>query len=121
MNGGPGAGSTDQAISLNGPCITQPDGNSTRLNPWSWNNDFNLIYIDQPVQSGFSYDVPTPGVKNMRTADIVPGDGADTPEGDMTWMKGVFTSQNMTNTPNTTALVAKTMSKFFQLWFEEWV
>lgn len=119
VNGGPGAGSTDQAISLNGPCLTNPDGNSTRLNEWSWNNEFNLLYIDQPVQSGFSYDVTTPGVKNMRTAEVVPGTGADIPEGDRTQKKGLFGSQNLANMPNTTALGAKTMTKFLQLWFDE--
>lgn len=42
------------ALSENGPCFVNKDSNSTYLNPWSWNNEVNMLYIDQPVQVGFS-------------------------------------------------------------------
>ena len=38
----------------NGPCFVGRDSNSTYLNPYSWNNEVNMLYIDQPVQVGFS-------------------------------------------------------------------
>jgi len=38
----------------NGPCFVGSDSNSTYLNPYSWNNEVNMLYIDQPVQVGFS-------------------------------------------------------------------
>ncbi|KAK0617470.1 Alpha/Beta hydrolase protein [Immersiella caudata] len=43
----------------NGPCFVTPDSNSTVLNPWRWNNEVNMLYIDQPTQVGFSFDTLT--------------------------------------------------------------
>lgn len=59
INGGPGSSSMIGLLQENGPCRVNPDSNSTYLNPWSWNNEVNMLYIDQPSQTGFSYDVPT--------------------------------------------------------------
>lgn len=42
-----------------GPCFVHSDSNSTYLNEWSWNNEVNMLYLDQPVQVGLSYDVLT--------------------------------------------------------------
>ncbi|KIM82781.1 hypothetical protein PILCRDRAFT_784713 [Piloderma croceum F 1598] len=54
FNGGPGCSSMIGHIySENGPCTVNADGKSTSLNPW--NNISNMIYIDQPVGTGFSY------------------------------------------------------------------
>lgn len=111
----------DQAISTNGPCLVNSDGNSTRLNEWSWNNEFNMIYIDPTIHAGFSYDVATEAVRNLVTSWIKPGDGEDISESDKTKRKGVYSSQDLATGPNTTAIMAKTVSKFFQLWFDECV
>jgi carboxypeptidase C (cathepsin A) len=47
---GPGESSTYSAVSSeSGPCYANPDGNSTTINPWSFNNHVNVLYIDQPV------------------------------------------------------------------------
>ncbi|KAJ4386079.1 hypothetical protein N0V93_008971 [Gnomoniopsis smithogilvyi] len=119
INGGPGGGSMDQVISTNGPCLTNADGNSTRLNDWSWNNEFNLIYIDTTIHAGFSYDVATSAVRDLVNSWIKPGDGDDIPERDRTKRKGVYSSNDIATGPNTTAAMAKTVSKFFQLWFDE--
>ena len=118
LAGGPGSASMDAAVSgHSGPCIVQDDSNTTTPNPWSWNNKVNLLYIDQPVQTGYSYDVVTEGVLDTLTGDIdVSGD--DVPL-NFTAVKGKFSSQNPTTTANTTGIAAKAISNFLQLWFQE--
>ncbi|KAF7556190.1 hypothetical protein G7Z17_g1661 [Cylindrodendrum hubeiense] len=66
MNGGPGASSVAFGLFGElGPCLI--DGpNATKPNPFAWNNHANLIFVDQPVNVGFSYsDDP---VKNLEDA-----------------------------------------------------
>ncbi|KAF4608114.1 hypothetical protein EYR40_000458 [Pleurotus pulmonarius] len=43
----------------NGPCNVNADRTTTTLNPFSWNNLSNMIYIDQPIGTGFSHGVDT--------------------------------------------------------------
>lgn len=42
-----------------GPCNARPyngtQGPHTQYNPYSWNNNATLIFLDQPVGTGFSY------------------------------------------------------------------
>jgi hypothetical protein len=57
LAGGPGDSSTFAAADgESGPCLVNADANSTSINPFSFNNHVNMLYIDQPVQTGFSYD-----------------------------------------------------------------
>eukprot|EP01064_Diplonema_japonicum_P030112 TRINITY_DN502_c0_g1_i1.p1 TRINITY_DN502_c0_g1~~TRINITY_DN502_c0_g1_i1.p1 ORF type:complete len:438 (+),score=154.35 TRINITY_DN502_c0_g1_i1:49-1362(+) len=55
MTGGPGCSSEVALFAENGPCKVNPAGTSTFLNPYSWNSNATLIYIDQPTGTGFSY------------------------------------------------------------------
>lgn len=110
----------------NGPCFISPDSKSTYLNPWSWNNEVNILYIDQPNQVGFSYDVPTNGTLVAGTPDYwnhywtIPWDSVDKiPETNLTSYHGTFASQKPLNTANTTALAAHALWHFAQTWFFE--
>jgi cathepsin A (carboxypeptidase C) len=42
----------------------QDDGKTLKSNPYSWNNKANLLYVDQPVGTGFSYANPLHMVTN---------------------------------------------------------
>ncbi|KAJ7255294.1 alpha/beta-hydrolase [Mycena rebaudengoi] len=53
LNGGPGCSSMIGLFLENGPCTVNSDG-ETVLNPHSWNNISNMIYIDSPPGAGFS-------------------------------------------------------------------
>jgi len=37
-------------MSENGPCKVTSDGQSTENNPFSWNSNANIMWIDQPAQ-----------------------------------------------------------------------
>ncbi|KAI9793675.1 MAG: hypothetical protein M1816_007570 [Peltula sp. TS41687] len=121
MNGGPGSSSLIGLLEENGPCFINDDSNSTRLNPWSWNNEVNMLYIDQPVQVGYSYDVATNGtwdpvsgaikVQNFSSGNI--------PEANNTFFVGTFASTMEDNTANSTENGARALWHFAQTWFAE--
>lgn len=54
MTGGPGCSSLVALFNENGPYHIQEDL-SLKLNPHSWNKKANILFIDQPVGTGFSY------------------------------------------------------------------
>jgi len=53
LTGGPGCSSEMAVFYENGP-YTINDDLSLKKNPYSWNNNANLVFIDQPVGTGFS-------------------------------------------------------------------
>ncbi|KAJ5742693.1 uncharacterized protein N7511_011094 [Penicillium nucicola] len=62
-NGGPGSSSMIGLFQEIGPCLINEYGNGTVSNPWAWNQNTSLLFVEQPVGVGFSYidegyDVP---------------------------------------------------------------
>lgn len=121
MNGGPGSSSMIGLLQENGPCSVNDDSNSTVLNPWSWNNHVNMLYIDQPNQVGFSYDVPTNGTYNQVSGewDVSGFPGGEVPEQNSTFYVGTFPSQRNETTASTTENSARSLWHFAQTWFSE--
>ncbi|MCJ1231921.1 hypothetical protein MMC12_008600 [Toensbergia leucococca] len=125
MNGGPGASSMVGLLAENGPCSVNEDSNSTYINPWSWNNEVNMLYIDQPVQVGFSYDVLANGTLNQAGGDEWSGKieisdfSEGVPDQNNTLYVGTFASQINTSIANSTLHAATALWHFSQTWFEE--
>ncbi|KAL5531734.1 hypothetical protein ACEPAG_4611 [Sanghuangporus baumii] len=58
INGGPGCSSSSGLLMELGPCkidMTKTSANGTIWNPYSWNSETNIFFLDQPVGVGFSY------------------------------------------------------------------
>lgn len=127
LNGGPGGSSLLGALSENGPCFVANDSRTTYLNPWSWNNEVNILYLDEPNQVGYSYDVLTNVTVNLAPPKwdgdeelIVPADFSEgVPEQNTTFLVGTSSSQKVTSTANSTQHAATAIWHFAQTWFEE--
>ncbi|TAQ84327.1 hypothetical protein B7494_g7335 [Chlorociboria aeruginascens] len=65
LAGGPGASSMISMLQELGPCLINEHGNGTVYNPYGWNKDTALIFVDQPAGVGFSY---------LDDGEAVPGD-----------------------------------------------
>lgn len=57
LNGGPGCSSLDGLFIENGP-LRVVDLNKLEINEFAWNNEGYVLYIDQPIGTGFSYVNP---------------------------------------------------------------
>ena len=122
LQGGPGVPSITAALGENGPCSVLEDSKSTALNPWSWNDKVNMLYIDQPVTTGFSYVSLVNGVMDLLSPahDLVsvedPGQFVQT---NVTTVGATVSVPDPALTVNTTAQAARTMWHFAQVWFQE--
>ncbi|KAI1408193.1 serine carboxypeptidase [Hypoxylon sp. FL1857] len=120
LNGGPGSSSLYGLFTENGPCYVNSDSNSTRLSQWAWNTDVNMLFLDQPTQVGFSYDV----LQNV-TQDLVSGrvtklnESSPIPEQNNTLLVGTYPSQERNQTAKGTRNAAIALWHFAQTWFQE--
>jgi hypothetical protein len=123
LQGGPGSPSIPAALGENGPCLVNADSQSTTLNPWSWNNEVNMLYLDQPVQTGFSYDILANGtIEEVASPFVVtPVDASDVHTLDLnsTYLLGTFSSQNPNNTVDTSVDAAEVVWHFMQAWTQQ--
>jgi carboxypeptidase C (cathepsin A) len=120
LAGGAGESSVYTALaSETGPCYVNTAGNATELNPWSFNNNVNMLYIDQPVQTGFSYDSLVNGTFNLTSEIITPlefnsSTAVAATDPLTTW--GTFPSQDPLRTTNTTVASARAVWHFGEHW-----
>ncbi|OAA36288.1 Peptidase S10, serine carboxypeptidase [Metarhizium rileyi] len=122
LNGGPGGSSMIGLLGENGPCFIEDDSRTTIHNPWSWNNHVNMLYIDEPNQVGFSYDIPTNVTIHTgnEEAKIIPTDfSKETPQVNLTTRIGTLSSQKPSHTTNSTQQAAHALWHFAQTFFTE--
>ncbi|KLU91633.1 carboxypeptidase S1 [Magnaporthiopsis poae ATCC 64411] len=119
MNGGPGASSMPGLFNENGPCFVNNDSSTTRLNPTSWNQKSNMVYIDQPVQVGFSYNTLVNVTVDVfgGTRPILPGQPIPAPNS--TLHVGTYPSANVNNTSLGSINGAMALWHFFQVFLTE--
>lgn len=56
LNGGPGCSSVGYGATQEiGPFIVDKDGTGIKSNPYSWNREANMLFLESPVGVGFSY------------------------------------------------------------------
>lgn len=120
MNGGPGSSSLLGLLVENGPCRVNYDSNSTYLNEWSWNNEVNMLYIDQPVQVGLSFDSLQNVTVNLETGKITKLNGSQpVPEQNSTFLVGTYPSQIANDTAIGSINGAHALWHFLQTWLQE--
>ncbi|KAK3318210.1 serine carboxypeptidase [Apodospora peruviana] len=55
LTGGPGCSSVGELMQSNGPFVWQPGVFKPFANKWSWHHLTNVVWIDQPIGTGFSH------------------------------------------------------------------
>lgn len=78
LNGGPGSDSLIGLFQEHGPCNVTEDL-TTELNPYSWNEVSNMLYLSQPVGVGFSYETEVVGYLNETTGVETNANATQTP------------------------------------------
>ncbi|KAI0254184.1 Alpha/Beta hydrolase protein [Lactifluus subvellereus] len=70
-NGGPGCSSLEGSFQEHGP-FTWPTGTALPTqNEWSWTNLSSVLYVEQPIGTGFSQGTPTARNENDVAAQLV--------------------------------------------------
>ncbi|KAL2404038.1 serine carboxypeptidase [Exophiala dermatitidis] len=59
LNGGPGCSSLEGLLQENGPFLWQYGTYKPVPNPWTWVNLTNVVWVEQPIGTGFTQGTPT--------------------------------------------------------------
>jgi len=114
LPGGPATSFLDGSSGF--PCAVGDDGNSTTVNEFALNGRNNMLYVDIPVQAGYSYTDAANGTFDVVQNLFAPGEevvvNASTTVASMS-------SQDPSRTANTTAQVAAQVWQFAQVWLQE--
>jgi len=101
-----------------GPCevVQAADGGyGTQPSTWGWDRSSNLLFIDQPTQTGFSYDEATNASLNLFSDDFItpprPQPGTLPP---WAFLNGTFASGREYSTQNTSVIAASASWHFLQ-------
>lgn len=121
LAGGPGESSTYAALSSeNGPCYVNIAGTDTIDNLWSFSNNINMLYIDQPVQTGFSWNELVNATFDLLTGDglITPidFDPSSLPPVNASYGYGTYPNQLFNSTAKNTVQAAKSLWHFAEHW-----
>ena len=82
---------------------------------WGWDRSSNIVFIDQPVQVGFSYDQATNGSLNLLDESLTyPPASIPVTQPPYTFLNGTFSSDNSMFTANTSAIAAQAIWHFLQ-------
>ncbi|KAK6438255.1 hypothetical protein LTR95_005548 [Oleoguttula sp. CCFEE 5521] len=128
LAGGPGENGEFGVTSDGGPCNILADSNTTETNPWSWNENSNMLYVDQPLTTGFSYSTFVNSTLDLlfdhadpMQSGILPFDAynGSVPAENTTFLYGTLPIQDPTKTANNSVIAAHTLWHFAQLWFTE--
>ncbi|KAH0431460.1 carboxypeptidase s1 [Colletotrichum camelliae] len=119
MNGGPGSSSMPGLFNENGPCYINSDSNSTRPSEWSWNNHVNMLYIDQPVQVGFSYNTLRNVTRNLFGGTQTLNASSPIPAQNVTFQTGTLPTDDRNATSWGSRNAAIALWHFSQVWFQE--
>ncbi|KAF2674830.1 alpha/beta-hydrolase [Microthyrium microscopicum] len=118
MNGGPGSSSLIGLFQENGPCevIQLADGTfGTQPRLWGWDRAANVIWMDQPVQTGLSFDIQTNLTHNFIN-DTYGSASMSKPATLPSFLfeEGTFSSQAEYATANTSTIAAQSVWHFLQ-------
>lgn len=119
--GGPAVSASGLPLSdHSGPCKVNSDANSTRPWEWSWISDVNLLFVDQPVQVGLSYDTLQNVSYNVVSGELVLLNAKDPlPVQNNTLQVGTWASVDIDKTSPGSVQGAYPYWHFLQVWLQE--